>query len=404
MLNNSKNVEVVCFAISSTEKMYVAGCSDGNLRVYDMAGDLLHILKSHLDKVTCVGLQPTSGWCLSGSDDSSICIWDSTWKRLNRIRIRNPVMRLEISPNGEWFLTQDSSNLIEIRAFDGSVLKALNDHKELITSMAFSPNGKWFATSFSKEIVSLWNCSGNHLATLEAHSQAINCVAIDSQGRWMLTGSDDQTLCMWNSEGKYICKIWGHTSPIKCVEIAHSGKWFISGANNGDGYTEILRWNSNAKVEHKLGGGEDGPHGLILDLKIARNEQFIIGVFSSGSIHAWNSKLVEFWKIEDVGASQIFISRNSKWMVSLIRSQCESQKHQQNLHIVHCDVNSKGWFKDLYYSIDRKRRRERGDPKFIEMCGEPELKRSKVNEDIEPKFNGLFFPLYFEPFLCPDFS
>jgi len=402
MLSNSQNVQVVCFAISSSEKMYVAGCDDGNLRVYDMACNLLHTLKGHTDQVTCVRLEPTSEWCVSGSDDASICLWGSNWKKLNRIRIRNPVVRLEISPNGEWFFTQDSSNVIEIWSSNGSILKAFNEYEKAITSLAISPNGEWFVHSCSNEIVSLWDSSGNPLAKLDAHSKPVNCVAIDSQGRWLLTGSDDGTLCMWNSEGKYVCKLLGHTAPIQCLEISHSGKWFISGANKDNAYTEILQWNSDAKVEHKL--GEGGPKGRILDVKIARNEQFFIGVFSSGSIHAWNSKLVEFWKIQDVGASEVSISRNSKWMIFLVRAQCERTRHKQNLQVVYCDLNDQGWFKDLYDSIYRKRQREQVHYDFLEMCGEPELKRPKLHEDTEPKCNGLFFPLHFEPFLCPDVS
>jgi len=401
MLSNSQNVQVVCFTISSTEEMYVAGCKDGKLRVYDVACNLLHTLKGHRDQVTCVGLDPRSEWCVSGSDDASICLWGSNWEKMNRIRIQSPVVRLEVSPNGEWFLTQNSSNLIEIWSSDGSILKAFDEYEKTISSLAISPNGKWFVNSSSNKIVSIWDSSGNPLAKLDAHSKPVNCVTIDSQGRWLLTGSDDQTLCMWNSEGKYVCKILGHTAPIHCVEIAHSGKWFISGANKDNAYAEILQWNSDAKLERKL--GEDGPHGKILDMKIARNEQFIIGAFSSGSIHAWNSKLVEFWKIQDVGASNISISRNSKWILFLIHAQCEHEKHRQNLQVVHCDLNAQGWFKDLYDLIYRKRQREEGQFDFLEMCGDPVVKRPKLCEDAGSEFNGLFFPLHFEPFLCPDF-
>lgn len=91
---------VTCVAVSLLNKsIIVSGSCDANCIVWDVqTGSDVHTLTGHLAPVTCVQLSPCGTVAASGSEDKTICVWDT--KKgilLTSLQLCIPVVNLEIS-------------------------------------------------------------------------------------------------------------------------------------------------------------------------------------------------------------------------------------------------------------------------------------------------------------------
>lgn len=70
---------VQSISLSPTTGHVVSGCSDGTIRIRDIAtGDpVTPDLQGHLKPVTCVSYSPDGKRIISGSDDRTVRVWDA---------------------------------------------------------------------------------------------------------------------------------------------------------------------------------------------------------------------------------------------------------------------------------------------------------------------------------------
>ena len=134
-----------------------------------------------LDSVTAAAYTPDGHSVITGSNDSSVRIWDSASGLLIRVFDGNPngIGSIACSPDGRLILVGGGDDVA--RMWDpasGLLIRSFSGHSGWITAVAFSPNGRFVLTGGDDKKARLWEAStGKELLTFGPELSAISSVA-----------------------------------------------------------------------------------------------------------------------------------------------------------------------------------------------------------------------------------
>ena len=156
-------------AAGGCEKTEDEACTQGAIHLWDLARKerLGQALVGHTDWVTGLAFSADSRLLASGSDDSTVRLWDVADPA--RARSGAPAHQ----PRGE----------------------------VVIRSLAFSPAGRTLASGDRNGTIILWDASGRQpreVARLTDHGGAILSLAFSPDGRTLVSGSHDRTIRLWD--------------------------------------------------------------------------------------------------------------------------------------------------------------------------------------------------------------
>ncbi|KAF9067642.1 WD40-repeat-containing domain protein [Rhodocollybia butyracea] len=172
---------VLSVSMSPDGMRIVTGSGDKTIRVWDAHQDLsmTHQVDSqaynqeivqmyhtgctgHSRAVYCVAFSPKGNQIASGSQDSTVCVWD---------------------------------------ACTGTIVTGpLHGHTETVFCIAFSHNGEQIVSGSKDTTIRVWDVRNGTMVSgpFEGHSEMVQCVAFSPQGDWIVSGSDDSTVRVWD--------------------------------------------------------------------------------------------------------------------------------------------------------------------------------------------------------------
>ena len=85
------------------------------------------------------------------------------------------------------------------RADDGTFVRALRGHTDMVTSVAFSPDGKWLASGDRRGVIRIWNVGdGTIIREWAAHEEEIIAVLFSPDGS-LLVSATDRVVNIWRT-------------------------------------------------------------------------------------------------------------------------------------------------------------------------------------------------------------
>ena len=190
--------------VFSPDRKQAAGVgNDHSIRVWTTKdGKQQHRLTRHLRTVHGLAFSRDGSRLLSGSDDSSLIVWDLTQGR----------------------------QLSQFR------------HSQPITCVAWSPAENFVVCGSENGSLNLWNMeNGQSTRTFSKHAKAVTCVAVSPQGDWILSGGEDEQLKLWNtSDGSLAGTLSGHEAPVASVSFSLDGQRALSTSEDGS----VRLWNT----------------------------------------------------------------------------------------------------------------------------------------------------------------
>jgi len=195
-----------------------------------------HTLQSHQKPVTCVAFHPVFSSLASGSEDSTIKIWDWELGELERTLKGHTKAVLDVAfggPRGGTLLASCSSDLT-IKLWDPSDeyknIRTLPGHDHSVSAVRFIPSGAAGAPMSGNLLVSasrdktlkIWDVTtGYCVKTLRAHAEWVRDVSPSFDGRWLLSAGNDRTARLWDAtSGEVKASFLGHEHVIECCALA----------------------------------------------------------------------------------------------------------------------------------------------------------------------------------------
>ena len=248
----------------------IATSSDGNV------SNTKHIktLVGHRYTVHSVAFSPDGQTLASGSEDSTIILWDTTTGEHTRTLARptgpfvgptdtlvghtDTVYSVAFSPDGKTLASgSEDSTIILWDMTTGEPIKTLArptgpfvgptdtlvGHTDTVYSVAFSLDGKTLASGSADNTIILWDATtGQYKQTLIGHKRAVYSIAFSPDGQTLASGSWDKTIKLWNTTTwKYTHTLAGHEKVVYCVAFSPDGQILASGGAD----KAIILWDTN---------------------------------------------------------------------------------------------------------------------------------------------------------------
>jgi WD40 repeat protein len=244
------------------------GIKDEDSRIYVIvlaSGQIEHVLKGHTEKVRALAYSPDGKWLASGSDDTTIRLWDAASGKSAQVLKGHPkhINSLAFSPDSRRLVSagHGSLNRVFLWAIDGtnSAGTPLKGHKGQVACAAWSPNGKTIATAgFADHTICLRQADGTVHTTLSPGIVGIRALAFTADSSKLLVVG--APCALMDLDGTIRVKFTGHTkaNPGKLGAGAWDGavapgdQLALTAGREAD---ELFLWQTaDGAVVHHLGG------------------------------------------------------------------------------------------------------------------------------------------------------
>jgi WD40 repeat protein/serine/threonine protein kinase len=262
----------------------------GLLSVLDTNRQLTTYLRDHTDPVRSVAFSPDGKTMASGSNDTTIILWDIS----SRQPIGPPltghtdtVRSVAFSPDGQ---------ILASGSFDGTIIlwdtatgeplgPPLTDHTGGVWSVAFSPGGQTLASASEDQTIILWDVTtGQSLGSpLIGHNDPVTTIAFNPDGQTLASGSIDNVIMLWDvATGQPLGPpLTGEAFAVRSLAFSPDGQMLAAATDN-----TIVLW--DVTTQRPLGAPITGHAEAIWSVTFSPDGQTLASSSVDGAIILWD--------------------------------------------------------------------------------------------------------------------
>lgn len=202
-----------------------------------MSGQLVHTFKGHSNPILCLAVTEHSQYLLTGSEDTSIIVWDMKELSL-KLRIQEhiaPVLCLTSAIKNPMIISGgEDSRIIVTSLLTGDVLIKVDHHRGPVNSIRIDSTGEFLVTGSSDCTVCLWCLDGFSLLRSTVLPSPVTMIDISADSVFLLAACEDQKLylrCL--ATGTEIHTLRGHQGEVKSICLARDCRRAIAGGIKG---------------------------------------------------------------------------------------------------------------------------------------------------------------------------
>jgi WD40 repeat protein len=244
-------------------------------------------LIGHIERVNSVAFSPDGHRIASGSDDSTVRLWNAdTGQQIGAPLTGHTgrVTSVAFSPDGRTVVASGFEHTLQLWNADTGqqIGTPLAGHTDRVTSVAFSPNGHQVVSGSYDNTVRSWAIDAD--APLSGDTGAVSSVAFGPDGDRIASGSWDSTVRLWNADtGQQIgAPLAGHTEPVWSVAFSPDGHRIASGSEDDT----VRLW--NADTGQQIGAPLTGRTAEVASVAFSPDGHRIASGGWDGTVRLWN--------------------------------------------------------------------------------------------------------------------
>ena len=264
-------------AISSLGWVAAAG-DEGVIDVWDASGgNWLCRLKGHGGTIRALAFDPRGTLLASGSEDTTVRLWDMTAKVQLRICLGHrmdgcshhyAVRAVAFSPDGTKLISGSEDHTAQLwNAEDGKPLlwneatgaPLVLPHQDSVQAVAFSPDGQRVMTGSFDRTAQLWDVeTGRAVDAPLEHPGAVGTVAFGPGGLFLTAARDGMARVWSRAEEKTWRHKFRHNDYVMAVALSPDGRLAVTGSGH-----EAVMWNTETgqRLGPLAGSGRDASSG-----------------------------------------------------------------------------------------------------------------------------------------------
>ena len=238
----TKSVQSV--AISQNRRWVVAGSHDNSVRVWDLQTKREVIKWTSTKRITGIAISSDSTKVIASSEDQKARMWDITTKKLLQTTTAHNglfVYSIVYRNDGKMFATAGGNKpdtTLKLWDVTGSSFKAakspLISQAQTLGDLAFSPDGSLLALGYASGKISLLDSKTRKTKgkLKKQHTKSVRSFAFHPQGKQLLSVGDDGALVLWDLGT--LKSTWqltnAHSKPITSSAFHPNGYWIATGS------------------------------------------------------------------------------------------------------------------------------------------------------------------------------
>jgi WD40 repeat protein len=226
---------VTSVAFSPDGNLVVASSQDGTVRIWDRnTGRELKIFNPDAGFARAVSFSPNGKKLLAAHDGAPRLYEMQSFTELKRLGAANTfVFRAAFSPDGKVLATASQGDK-GVRLFDADTLEQthfLGGYDKAIMSLAFSPNGEFIIAGDGTEL-KVWDvATGKVDRTLSKFTDGVVSVAYAPDGNQVAFAGMEKTIYLWDlRENKLVRTFEGHKSLVQSIAFSPDARYLVSGS------------------------------------------------------------------------------------------------------------------------------------------------------------------------------
>jgi WD40 repeat protein len=302
---------VFAVAFSPDGKYLLSGSNDNTLKLWDTSGKLLKTFTGHKYPVSAVAFSPDGKYLLSGSCDKTLKLWDTSGKLLKTFSgHQDYVNAVAFSPDGKYLLSGSGDKTLKLWDTSGKLLQTFTGHQNYVRAVAFSPDGKYLLSGSDDKTLKLWDTSGELLQTFTGHQGVVLAVAFSPDGKYLLSGSDDKTLKLWDTSGKLLQTFSGHQGVVLAVAFSPDGKYLLSGSDD----KTLKLWDTSGKLLKTFSGHQDPVNAVAF----SPDGKYLLSGSRDNTLKLWGTsgKLLKTFSGHQDSVNAVAFSPDGKYLLS----------------------------------------------------------------------------------------
>lgn len=270
------NTTCLCCVISNDNKLLVTGLINNDIHIWNLfKGKTKTVLKGHIGSIQALSITPNDCFLISGSEDTTVIIWDLKTTRSIKIFHTCSVFSLQILENQSFFLSSspykneaiymwnfqnlnEEPNLLVKNGYF-TCIKLTRDQTQLICGSSINPteiynlstralcgmiaqiigvrsldtswNNKYWIFGMEESGIKIWNVNEGRqeFEFYEKSWGTIYVIIAMKDNKSIVAGCEDKTIRIFDFiQMVVLCELIGHKEAVMCLVITDDEKTLIS--------------------------------------------------------------------------------------------------------------------------------------------------------------------------------